>query len=112
MAILLLLTLASGFWLSSAGKPLNSWIFNLHKLIALGAVIYSAVILAGLFKVSANQAVFSLMLILAAVCVIALFATGAIMSIGRGNYTLMRIIHAITPVPALIALGVMAWVIK
>lgn len=41
--IVFLLTLASGFWLSRGGKPLNGVIFNIHKLIALGAVVATAV---------------------------------------------------------------------
>ena len=38
---LLLLTVGSGFWLSSLGRPLNSIILNIHKLIALATVIYT-----------------------------------------------------------------------
>jgi hypothetical protein len=29
----------SGFWLSRSGKPYNGIIFNIHKLIALTAVV-------------------------------------------------------------------------
>ncbi len=36
---LFLLTLGFGFWLNRSGKPYNSLLINLHKLIALGAVI-------------------------------------------------------------------------
>lgn len=37
--VVYLLTLASGVWLSYIGRPLNSMIFTIHKLIAVGAVI-------------------------------------------------------------------------
>jgi len=37
--ILFILTLAFGFWLSSAGKPYNGFLFNFHKLIALSGVV-------------------------------------------------------------------------
>lgn len=30
----------SGFWLSHSGKPYNGLLFNLHKLIALAAVVF------------------------------------------------------------------------
>jgi hypothetical protein len=37
--IIFLLTLVFGIWLSNSGKPYNGILFNIHKLIALGAVI-------------------------------------------------------------------------
>ena len=37
--MIFLLTLASGLWLSRAGKPLKTGIFTVHKLIALAAVV-------------------------------------------------------------------------
>ena len=40
--IVFLLTLASGFWLSRSGKPLKTGSFTLHKLIALAAVVVTA----------------------------------------------------------------------
>ena len=40
--IVFLLTLASGLWLSRSGKPLKTGIFTLHKLIALAAVVVTA----------------------------------------------------------------------
>jgi hypothetical protein len=33
----------SGFWLSSAGKPLNDGIFTVHKLVSVAAVIFLGV---------------------------------------------------------------------
>ena len=40
--VLLLLTLISGVWLSSTGRPLNIPIFTIHKLIALVATVLIA----------------------------------------------------------------------
>ena len=37
-----LLTLVFGFWVGKAGKLYNGILFNIHKLIALGTVIVSA----------------------------------------------------------------------
>ena len=41
--IAFLMTLISGLWLSRAGKPLNVAIFNIHKLIALAAVVLAVI---------------------------------------------------------------------
>jgi hypothetical protein len=39
---LFLLTLGSGFWLKRAGRLLNGALFNVHKLIALAALVLAA----------------------------------------------------------------------
>ncbi len=49
--IVFLLTLVFGVWLSLACKPYNGILFNIHKLIALGAVIATAM---QLYKILEN----------------------------------------------------------
>ena len=91
--IVLLLALASGFWLSNAGKPLNSIIFNIHKLIALGSVILITIQVVNIAKSTGLTGLLFGVIVLAVVCILALFATGAMMSIGKANYELMLTIH-------------------
>jgi len=90
--ILFALTLAFGFWLSWAGKPYNNLLFNTHKLIALGAVVVTAVRMVRLLRVMESQPLM-LLLAFAAVLVLALFASGALMSAGKMDATLMLTIH-------------------
>jgi hypothetical protein len=99
-----LLTVASGFWLGHAGKPLNQAIFSIHKLIAMGAVIDTGVQIARIFQATEIQTSLLFLLIISALCVLVLFATGALMSIGKASYSLMQAIHAITPIPLVIAI--------
>lgn len=99
--ILFALTLVFGFWLSHAGKPYNGFLFNVHKLIALGAVV-----LAGMqfYKMlHAFDGLLAVLLLLLALCVIALFTSGALMSAGKLDYALMLTIHRVAPV--ILALG-------
>lgn len=91
--IIFLLTLAFGVWLSLAGKPYNGILFNIHKLIALGAVILTAVQLFEVLKDTGIQVVPILLIVVAVACAIALFATGALMSQGKLNYEVMLTIH-------------------
>jgi hypothetical protein len=104
-AILFVLTLASGIWLSSAGKPLHPVIFTLHKLIALGAVVLTAIQIYYIFKSTPVQTLVIVLVILTGVCVVALFATGAFMSIGKNSYDLMLAIHRVALVLAPIAMA-------
>ena len=104
--IIFLLTLASGIWLSNSGKPYNSLIFNIHKLIALGTVVVIAVQIFNTVKSSGMQSLLVGVIVVAVLCVIALFATGAMMSIGNPGYMTFLRVHQIVPAILLIALAV------
>ncbi len=108
-AVVFLLTLVSGVWLSRAGKPYHTAIFNLHKLIALGCVVLAAVQVAGSLRNVEVQAILILLVVLTGICILAQFATGALMSIGRLRYSLLRAVHAAAPVPLAFALGAFVW---
>jgi hypothetical protein len=109
--ILFLLTLASGVWLSHSGKPLNTIIFTLHKLIALAAVIVTAI---QVYKILHNTEIHSLLIsliIFIGLCVLALFATGAMMSIGKPAYHLQLTIHKVAQFLVAISLAVMVFLL-
>ena len=93
--IVFLLTLVFGFWLSLAGKPYNGLLFNLHKLIALGAVILAGRQFYLLMKGLSPQGWLVALIVIAAIGVLALFASGAFMSIGNLDYKAMLTIHRI-----------------
>ena len=103
--IALLLTLVFGFWLQNSGKPYNGILFNIHKLIALAAVILTAVQLYPIIKGSEPQALSILLIIAAGLGVVVLFVTGAIMSIRKEANDLPRIIHNVALVLVVITLG-------
>lgn len=102
--ILFVLTLAFGFWLSRLGKPYNGILFNIHKMIALGVVIFTVVQFSKTMNV-ANLPLLIVMLIVAGLCVVALFASGALMSMGKLDYNFTLTIHRVAPVLAVIAMG-------
>ena len=104
-----LLVLFFGFWLSKLGKPYNGILFNIHKLIALGTVIVTAVQVYKIFKTLESQTLITVLIVIAAVCVVALFASGAFMSIGNVNYNVMKTIHNIAPILAVFTMGLMIY---
>lgn len=103
--IVLVLTVIFGFWLSRTGKPYNGILFNVHKLIALGAVILIAAQSYNAYREIQAQALLIVCAIAAALCVAALFATGAFMSAEKFDHAVMLTIHRIALVPVLIALA-------
>lgn len=109
-ALLFLLTLAFGFLLSRAGKPYNGLLFNVHKLLALGGAVVA--VSQGVKLPSPAGSSLALLvgaLILAALCVVALFASGALMSAGKLDYALLLAVHRAAPVLLVIVAGLTAY---
>jgi hypothetical protein len=106
-----LLTLSFGFWLSKVGKPYNGLLFSIHKLIALGTVVVTAMQVYRMLKVLGPQSLIIILVVVAALCVVAIFASGAFLSIGNLDYQTMKTIHNIAPVLFVIAIGLTIYLI-
>jgi len=91
--IVYLLTLASGLWLSRAGKPLKTGIFTVHKLIALAAVVVTALQTYKALTIPEVEPIIIALIVVIGLCVVALFATGALMSADRPGYRSLLTIH-------------------
>jgi hypothetical protein len=109
--VLFLLTLAFGVWVSQAGKPYNGILFNIHKLVALATVVVAVIQLVGALKGAASPALLVVMLILAGLSVVALFASGALMSAGKLDYATMLTIHRIAPPMLAVALALVIYLL-
>jgi hypothetical protein len=106
-----MLTLLFGFWLSGLGKPYHGLLFNIHKLVALGAVVFTVWQLAGLLKEMGVPALVIALLTVAGLCVIALFASGALLSLGKANYALLLTLHRLAPAALVLALGLAVYLL-
>jgi hypothetical protein len=102
--IVFILTLAFGFWLSRSGRPYNGLLFNIHKLIALAAVIVTVVQLVRILKSTDLPALSIALLALAAFCAVGLFVSGALMSAGKLDHALLHTIHRVALAALVIAL--------
>lgn len=110
--ILFILTLAFGFWLSNIGKPYNGFLFNVHKMIALGTVVLAVVQLTKIPSLLTPLTLAAIGLALAALAVIALFVSGALMSAGKLDYALMLTIHRLAPVILVIGCGLALYLLE
>jgi hypothetical protein len=101
--VLFILTLVFGFWLSRSGKPYHTLIFNIHKLIALAAVVVTAMQSFDALKIGETQPILIVLLIVIGVCAAALFVTGALMSAHKATGRATLTIHRIAPLLAVLA---------
>jgi hypothetical protein len=108
---LLVLTLGFGFWVSSAGKPYNGALFNVHKLLALAAVVLAVVQFVKTIKGIDSPAWIIILLVAAALCAIALFASGAFLSIGNLDYGMLLVIHRVAIGVLVAAVALLAWLL-
>ncbi|MGB9826143.1 MAG: hypothetical protein ACPLRU_05675 [Desulfofundulus sp.] len=99
-----ILTVTFGLWLSRSGKPYNGLLFNVHKLVALAAVILTVVQFVRLLTSVGLPAISSALLVPAGLCAFALFISGALMSAGKFDHTLLRTIHRIALTALVVAL--------
>ena len=98
------LTLAFGFWLSRSGRPYDGLLFNIHKLIALAAVVVTVVPLVRMLKSTDLPALTIALLALAALCATGLFVSGALMSAGKLDHALLHTLHRVALAALVIAL--------
>jgi hypothetical protein len=103
--IIFLLTLVFGFWLSLYGKPYNGILFNVHKLIALGTVVLTSVQVYKSLKVTEPRPLLIVSIVIVVACVVALFVSGAFLSIGNMKYETLKLIHNIAPILMVLAMG-------
>lgn len=101
---LFLLTLASGLWVSHSGRPLSTVLITLHKLIALGGAVTLGIQFARLLKIAMPTLAVA-MLAVAAVCVLALFATGAFLSQAKPAATFILRTHQAAPLLLFVSVG-------
>jgi hypothetical protein len=98
------LTLASGFWLSNTGKPYSTLIFTIHKLIALAAIIATAITMNHLHKsAELGLAVEISAIVITALLFLCLLVSGALMSIVKQAPAVISTIHHVAPYLAVIS---------
>jgi hypothetical protein len=87
----------SGFWLSNSGKPLNSLILTIHKLIAVGAAIFLAVTVYRANQVAPLSAIELAAIAITGVLFLGTIATGGLLSIGKEMPEAVLRLHQMTP---------------
>lgn len=111
IGLLFIFTIVTGIWLSNSGKPLNTLIFNIHKLIALGSVIFLTIVIRNLLKnVEINHVILAL-IIVTGLFVLTLFISGALLSLGKPVNNIILTIHSVTPIPTVITTAITIYLI-
>ena len=100
-----LLTIASGIWLSKLGRPYSTLVFNMHKLIALGFMVFTFITSRAMFKEININSFMWILIVIAAISVITVLISGGILSIKEQVTAWLVMIHKISSALLLISLS-------
>ncbi len=109
--VALIATLISGVILSNIGRPYNSAIFSVHKLIAVAVVIVLGVSIYNLYKAGDTRTVYALVFAITGLLFLALIVSGALLSLVDADLLSLNpsvlqatlTVHQITPLLVLVA---------
>ncbi|MGD8587000.1 MAG: hypothetical protein PVH65_14415 [Chloroflexota bacterium] len=91
----------SGILLSHSGRPLNSMIFAVHKLVAVATIILTVVSVRDLYKSAAIQAPQPALIGIMALVFVALLASGALLSFDKLALAIVLRVHQVAPLLAM-----------
>ncbi|MGA9062562.1 MAG: hypothetical protein WB341_12960 [Terracidiphilus sp.] len=108
IGLLLLATLASGICLGLSGKPLKAFLSILHKLLAIGLVIFTAIRIAHSVRLFESRPTLLAAVAVLALSILAAFASGIVESIPGRESLAWLTVHRITSATAAIAAVIVA----
>lgn len=103
---LLLLMMISGFWLRKLGRPLNSGVFNLHKITTVVMIVFAIITLVRFQKTMRVEGNEWILLGINAVFLLLGFITGSFLSFDKFARPLLIMVHRISAFLVLIS-GIM-----
>jgi len=106
-----IITICMGIFLSRIGKPYNTALFNVHKLVALAAVILTVLMFKDILKTIKPEIYIIILIIVAVIAIIVIFATGAFLSIGNTPYILIKTIHIVSQFIFIISVALSVYLI-
>lgn len=98
IGLLFLITIVSGIWIHQTGRPFVSLLFTIHKLGALAAVIYTSMVMYGLYKNTETTAVTLILIIITGFFMLSLLVSGSLLSFEKFSLTLLQAGHSIVTI--------------
>ena len=99
-------TVVSGILLSSFGRPLNSALFTVHKLVAVGTIILFAVGLINLFKTVDVRTLYLMIAAITGLLILVLVVSGALLSFDKLALPAVLQVHRVLPLLTLASAAV------
>jgi hypothetical protein len=102
--VLILLSILSGVWLHKKGRPLNTAIFTIHKLVALATIVLVIISAVHLYNNAEIKPLSNTVVIaFCGITYLALVVSGALLSFEKLSTTAIQGIHKVAPLLAMIS---------
>lgn len=112
ITLMFLMIIATGFWVSIGGKPYNTGIFTLHKLISLAAVVILTIITVKTCKASGLNGFALTGVIVTGILFLGTIATGGMLSVDKVMPAIVLRMHHILPYVTTVSTGVTLLLMK
>jgi hypothetical protein len=89
--------LVSGFWLSRTGKPINTAILTIHKLISLGAGVFLGITIYRIHQVTPLNPIELAVVAVTLLFFVAMVATGGMLSTAKPMPGIVLKVHQLMP---------------
>jgi cation transport ATPase len=109
-----LLILLSGFWLSRSGKPYSTIVFNIHKLVAVAAVVLLGITVYRIHRAGALSAIELLAVIVTGLFFLGTMVTGGLLSIpiDKAIPAIVHKLHQVTPYLTVLSTVATLWFLR
>ncbi len=101
--LLFLITIVVGIWLNRLGRPFPTSILTVHKVTALGAVIFAVLTVISIFKTSNIPPAILPIVIAGGIFILSLYVTGILLSIEKQTNGILLIVHCLSTVLTVIS---------
>ena len=104
--------MGTGFWISKGGKPYNTVIFTLHKLISIAAVVLLTIITIQTNNSSGLNAAGLAGVITSGCLLVGTLVTGGMLSVDKVMPSIVIRMHQILPVLTTVSTGITLFIMK
>ena len=104
--------IGTGFWISNGGKPYNTGIFTLHKLITIAAVVILALMTVKTHRTSGLNTAGLAGVITSGCLLIGTMVTGGMLSVDKVMPSIVLRMHQILPFLTTLSTGITLFIMK
>jgi len=109
--LLVIITVITGIWIAETGEPYNTAVFTAHKLAALAALIFAAIIIIGFIRKTGASSVVYVFAIATGIFYLAAITSGGLLSIEKTLEDILEITHKISSIASITGLAVVFYLL-
>jgi hypothetical protein len=110
--ILLVIIIVFGFVIHKTGRPFNTLLFTIHKLAALALIVYGIFSNMKVYKYNTIGGFAGIILLLITISLVALFISGAILSIQKQSGKIILYCHILFTFLSVICYGIFLFLLS